>query len=145
MWCGEDFHELGVQGVEVLTVLCASPLPSMAPESQQGLWFMELMLSASVSQSPSSEKPVEFLTLSFSLFWGQTQKILLGLYSLFLVLYQEILVSLYSFLVTFLLRRYSTSFTVITLGSTKILLLSKFFSAYTSLLNSGFMYVIGSW
>jgi hypothetical protein len=35
-WHGEDFRGLGVQGVEVLTLLGASPLPSMAPASQQG-------------------------------------------------------------------------------------------------------------
>jgi hypothetical protein len=47
-WCGEARG----QGAEVSTLPGASPLPSMTPVSQQGLWFTELMLSASVSQSP---------------------------------------------------------------------------------------------
>jgi hypothetical protein len=46
-WHGEAFHRLGVQGVEVLILLGALFLPSVAPVSQQGFWFMELMLSAS--------------------------------------------------------------------------------------------------
>jgi hypothetical protein len=50
-WCGEAFHGLEVQGAEVSTLLCASPLPSVSPASQQGLWFMELALSASVFHS----------------------------------------------------------------------------------------------
>jgi hypothetical protein len=34
-WCGEAFHELGVQGVENLILLGALFLPSVAPASQQ--------------------------------------------------------------------------------------------------------------
>jgi hypothetical protein len=48
-WCGEDFQRLGVQGAKVSALLGASPPPSMSPESQQVPWFIELMLSASVS------------------------------------------------------------------------------------------------
>jgi hypothetical protein len=36
-----------VQGVEVLILLGALFLPSVAPASQQDFWFTELMLSAS--------------------------------------------------------------------------------------------------
>jgi hypothetical protein len=43
---------LGVQGATVLTLLGASPPPSEAPASQQGPWFTELTLSASVTQLP---------------------------------------------------------------------------------------------
>jgi hypothetical protein len=39
---------LGVHGVEVLILLDALFLPSVAPASQQGFGIMELMLSASV-------------------------------------------------------------------------------------------------
>jgi hypothetical protein len=35
MWDGEAFYGLGVQGFEVLILLCALFLPSVAPESQQ--------------------------------------------------------------------------------------------------------------
>jgi hypothetical protein len=35
MWYGETFHRLGVQGVEVLILLGALFLPSVAPVSQQ--------------------------------------------------------------------------------------------------------------
>jgi hypothetical protein len=35
-WCGEAFHGLGVQGVEVLILLGALSPPSVAPASQQG-------------------------------------------------------------------------------------------------------------
>jgi hypothetical protein len=45
--CGETFHRLGVQGVEVLILLTALFLPSVAPASQQGFGVMELMLSPS--------------------------------------------------------------------------------------------------
>jgi hypothetical protein len=34
MWCGEAFHRLGVQGVEVLILLGALFPPSVAPASQ---------------------------------------------------------------------------------------------------------------
>jgi hypothetical protein len=47
-WCGETFYWLGVQGVEILILLGALFLPSVAPVSQQGFWFTELMLSASL-------------------------------------------------------------------------------------------------
>jgi hypothetical protein len=46
-WCGEAFHGLRVQGVEVLILLVAFFLPSVAPDSQQGFGVMELTLSAS--------------------------------------------------------------------------------------------------
>jgi hypothetical protein len=36
MWHGEAFYGLGVQGVKVLILLCASFLPSVAPACQQG-------------------------------------------------------------------------------------------------------------
>jgi hypothetical protein len=36
LWHEEAFHKLGVQGVKVSTLPCASPLPNMAPASQQG-------------------------------------------------------------------------------------------------------------
>jgi hypothetical protein len=48
MWHGEAFYRVGVQGIEVLILLGALFLPSMAPASQQGFWLMELTLSASV-------------------------------------------------------------------------------------------------
>jgi hypothetical protein len=35
-WCGEAFHGVGVQGVEVLILPCALFLPSVAPASQRG-------------------------------------------------------------------------------------------------------------
>jgi hypothetical protein len=35
MWHGEALYSLGVQGVEVLILLGAFFLPSVAPESQQ--------------------------------------------------------------------------------------------------------------
>jgi hypothetical protein len=46
MWCGEALYGLGVRGVEVLILLGAFFLSSVATASQQDL-FMELMLSAS--------------------------------------------------------------------------------------------------
>jgi hypothetical protein len=49
-WCEEAFHKLGVQDAEVSGLSCAFPLSSVSPASQQGLWFPELMQSASVSQ-----------------------------------------------------------------------------------------------
>jgi hypothetical protein len=45
-WHGEAFYRLGIQGVEVLILLCAFFLPSVAPVSQLDFWFIEL-LSAS--------------------------------------------------------------------------------------------------
>jgi hypothetical protein len=51
-WCGEGFNGLGVQGAKVSSLPGASPPPSVSPESQQGPFFTELTLSASVSQSP---------------------------------------------------------------------------------------------
>jgi hypothetical protein len=50
-WCGEDFHRLGAQGVEVSALPCALPQPSVSPVSQQGPCFTEFTLSVSVSQS----------------------------------------------------------------------------------------------
>jgi hypothetical protein len=47
MWCGEAFYGLGVQGVEVLILLGALFLPSVAPVSQQGFGVTELTLSGS--------------------------------------------------------------------------------------------------
>jgi hypothetical protein len=35
MWCGEALYGLGVQGIEVLTLLGALFMPSVAPASQQ--------------------------------------------------------------------------------------------------------------
>jgi hypothetical protein len=49
MWCGEAFHRLAVQSVEVLILLGALFLPSVASASQQCFWFTEVTLSASVS------------------------------------------------------------------------------------------------
>jgi hypothetical protein len=46
-WHGEAFYGLGAQGVEVLILLGALFLPSVAPVSQQGFCFTELTLSAS--------------------------------------------------------------------------------------------------
>jgi hypothetical protein len=43
-----NFHGLGVQGVEVLTLLVALLLPSVSPVSQRSFGVTELMLSASV-------------------------------------------------------------------------------------------------
>jgi hypothetical protein len=37
MWCGEVFHELGVQGVHVLILFDVLFLPSVAPVSQQDI------------------------------------------------------------------------------------------------------------
>jgi uncharacterized membrane protein YqaE (UPF0057 family) len=53
MWPGEAFHGLGVQNVEVLILLAALFLPSVASASQRGFGVTELMLSVSVPQSPS--------------------------------------------------------------------------------------------
>jgi hypothetical protein len=39
-WCGEAFHGLGVQGVEVLILFGALFPPSVAPESQQAPPFL---------------------------------------------------------------------------------------------------------
>jgi hypothetical protein len=36
MWCGEAFHRLGIQDVEVLILLAVLFLPSVAPVSPQG-------------------------------------------------------------------------------------------------------------
>jgi hypothetical protein len=36
MCCGEAFHRLGAQGVKVLILVGALPLPSVAPVSQGG-------------------------------------------------------------------------------------------------------------
>jgi hypothetical protein len=63
-WRGETFHGLGIQGAKVSTLPGASPLPSMTPASQQGPWFTELMLSASVSQSPFLSSPLLLMTWS---------------------------------------------------------------------------------
>jgi hypothetical protein len=52
-WCGEAFHELGVQSAEVLAIPGALPQPSVSPASQKSIWFTELMQSVAVSQSPS--------------------------------------------------------------------------------------------
>jgi hypothetical protein len=46
-WCGEAFHGLGVQDVEVLILLAVLFLPSVSPASQRGFGVTELMLSAS--------------------------------------------------------------------------------------------------
>jgi hypothetical protein len=46
-WRGEDFHELGVQDVEVFIILAALFLPSVATASQQSFGVLELTLSAS--------------------------------------------------------------------------------------------------
>jgi hypothetical protein len=46
-WYGKTFYRLGVQGVEVLILLGALSVPSVAPASQQSFWFTELILSAS--------------------------------------------------------------------------------------------------
>jgi hypothetical protein len=46
-WCGETFYVWGVQCVKVLILLSALFLPSVAPAPQEGVWVMELMLSAS--------------------------------------------------------------------------------------------------
>jgi hypothetical protein len=48
-WHGEALLGLEVQVVEVLILFCALVLPCVAPVSQQGFWFTELMLFASVS------------------------------------------------------------------------------------------------
>jgi hypothetical protein len=47
-----ELSELGVQSAKVLALPCALPQPSVSPLSQQSPWFMELMWSAAVSQSP---------------------------------------------------------------------------------------------
>jgi hypothetical protein len=47
-WSGEAFYRLGVQGVEVLILVGALFLPSVAPASQKGFGVTELMLSASI-------------------------------------------------------------------------------------------------
>jgi hypothetical protein len=47
-WHREAFHSLGVQGLEVLILLGALCLTSVALASEQGFWFTELTLSASV-------------------------------------------------------------------------------------------------
>jgi hypothetical protein len=47
-WHAEAFYGLGVQDVEVLILLCALFPPSVAPAFQQGFWFTEQTLSASV-------------------------------------------------------------------------------------------------
>jgi hypothetical protein len=51
-WCGEAFHQLGVQSANVSALPGALPQPSVSPASQQSSWFMELRRSAAVSQSP---------------------------------------------------------------------------------------------
>jgi hypothetical protein len=48
MWPGEALYGLGLQVVKALIPLGAFFLPSVAPSSQQGFWFTEFMLSASV-------------------------------------------------------------------------------------------------
>jgi hypothetical protein len=50
MWHRETLHGLGVQGVIVLILLGAFFPAKCAPSSQQYIWFMELMLSASALQ-----------------------------------------------------------------------------------------------
>jgi hypothetical protein len=47
MWHAEAFYGLGVQGVEVLILLGALFLPSVAPASQQGFGVTALTLSGS--------------------------------------------------------------------------------------------------
>jgi hypothetical protein len=54
MWLGEAFCGSRDQDVEVLILLAALFLPSVAPVSQQGFGVSELMLSASVPLLPSS-------------------------------------------------------------------------------------------
>jgi hypothetical protein len=48
VWCGETLYGLGVQGIEVLILLSALFLPSVAPVSQEDFGFTELMLSSFV-------------------------------------------------------------------------------------------------
>jgi hypothetical protein len=57
LWCGEVFHEQGIQSADVSELPCALPQPSVSPASQQSPWFMELMQSVAVSQSPSWISP----------------------------------------------------------------------------------------
>jgi hypothetical protein len=52
-WHGEAFHKLGVQDVEVLILLAALFLSSVAPTSQQTFGVSELKISASAPYSPS--------------------------------------------------------------------------------------------
>jgi hypothetical protein len=68
-WHGEAFHRLGVKYAEVSALPCALPQPTVSPVSQQGPWFMEFMLSASVSWSP-------FWILTFMLFYRNIDKTL---------------------------------------------------------------------
>jgi hypothetical protein len=86
-WCGEAFYWLGVQGVEVLIVLGALFLPSVAPASQHDFSFTGLMLSASVPYLPSSILPI-LLFLIFPLLLGGREflRILSGECFLYLVL-----------------------------------------------------------
>jgi hypothetical protein len=57
LWCGEAFHELGVQSADVSALPCVLPQPSVSPAPQQSPWFTELRRSAAVSQSPSWISP----------------------------------------------------------------------------------------
>jgi hypothetical protein len=47
-WYAETFYGLGFHDAKVLILLSALFPPSVAPVSQQGFWFMELMQSSSV-------------------------------------------------------------------------------------------------
>jgi hypothetical protein len=66
-WCGEAFHELGIQSADVSALPGALPQSSMSPASQQSPLFTEPMRSAAVSQSPSW-----ILHLLFSVFEKKT-------------------------------------------------------------------------
>jgi hypothetical protein len=52
-WCGEDFHELGVQSADVSVLPGALPQSSMFPASNQSPWIMEVRRSVAVFWSPS--------------------------------------------------------------------------------------------
>jgi hypothetical protein len=45
LWCGESFHELGIQSADISAVPCASLQPRVSPASQQSSWFTELTWS----------------------------------------------------------------------------------------------------
>jgi hypothetical protein len=52
-WCGESFHELGVQSADVSALPFALLQPSVSPVSQKSPWVMELRRFAAVFQSSS--------------------------------------------------------------------------------------------
>jgi hypothetical protein len=53
-WCGEAFHELGVQSTDTSALLGALPQSRVSPASYQRPWITEVRRSVAVFWSPST-------------------------------------------------------------------------------------------